>query len=251
MIELESVYAITLRELKTYLREKERIVSSLVSPLVWLLGFGIGLGSNVQISGVAYDQFIFPGILTMTVLFTSMFYGVYILWDRKQDYLRAVLVAPLSRSSLFIGKLLGGVAEALVAAILLLILGYFIGFQPTLFGAIAALAILALISVCMTSLGLFVGAKLSTPEGFQLVISMIIWPLFIFSGALFPLENLPSWLSLLTSLNPLAYGVDAVRGVLIGVHSFPILLDVSALALFAAVVIYLGTLSFGDLQTER
>ncbi len=248
---LEAIYAVWYRELKTYTREKERIVSGLISPLIWLLGFGFGLGSNVQLSGISYDKFIFPGVLTMTVLFASMFYGIYILWDRKQDYLRAVLVAPLSRSSLFIGKLIGGVTEAMVEAILLLMIGFFIGFQPTLASALLALFVLALISVCMTSLGLLVGAKLSTPEGFQLVISVLIWPLFIFSGALFPLSNLPGWLSLLTQLNPLTYGVDAVRGAIIGQATFPLWLDISALLIFAAAVIYAGILSFGDLQQEK
>jgi ABC-2 type transport system permease protein len=247
----EGAYAIWLRELKTYVREKERIISGLISPLIWLLGFGFGLGSSVSVSGTRYDQFIFPGILTMTVLFASMFYGIYILWDRKQDYLKAVLVAPISRSALFTGKLIGGVSEAMVEAVLLLIIGYFLGFQPTLAGAILALLVLTLISVCMTALGLLVGAKLSTPEGFQLVISILIWPLFIFSGALFPLSNLPSWLSLLTQLNPLTYGVDAVRGALIGQAAFPLYIDIAALLVFAAAVIYAGILSFGDLQQEK
>ncbi len=245
MSEIEGIYAVWLRELKVYTREKERVIASLVSPLLWIFAFGTGLGSAVtNIEGVNYRVYIYPGILVMTVLFPSLFYGLYVIWDRRLDFLKEVLVAPISRVSVFIGKVLGGCTTVMIQAIAIMIIGFFVGVPMSLDVFVKVLLILFLISIALVSLGLSIGANMKNPEGFMLVANFVMWPLFFFSGALFPLSNLPSWLLGATNINPITYGVDAVRGTVIGVQHFPILGDIGVLLLFSLFVIAIGALSF-------
>ena len=245
MSELEGIYAVWLREAKIYVREKERLVSAVISPLLWIFAFGAGVGSTVDvIQGYSYQVFIYPGIVVMTVLFTSLFYGVYIIWDRKLDFLKEVLVAPVSRASVFAGKMLGGATDAMVQVIFLLIIGLFINIPLTPLIVIKAFLMLLLISVAMVSIGLVIGSNLQSPEGFSLVINFVMWPMFFFSGALFPVSNLASWLSAATYINPLTYGVDALRGIILGINQFPIYYDVGIMLVFSAIMMGVGILSF-------
>ena len=245
MSELEGIYAVWLREAKIYVREKERLVSAVISPLLWIFAFGAGVGSTVDvIQGYSYQVFIYPGIVVMTVLFTSLFYGIYIIWDRKLDFLKEVLVAPVSRASVFAGKMLGGATDAMVQVIFLLIIGLFINIPLTPLIVIKAFLMLLLISVAMVSIGLVIGSNLQSPEGFSLVINFVMWPMFFFSGALFPVSNLASWLSAATYINPLTYGVDALRGIILGINQFPIYYDVGIMLVFSAIMTGVGILSF-------
>jgi ABC-2 type transport system permease protein len=180
----------------------------------------------------------------MTVLFASLFYGVYIIWDRKLDFLKEVLVAPVSRASVFAGKVLGGATDAMIQVVFLLIIGLFISVPLTPIVIINAFLMLLLISIAMVSIGLVIGANLKSPEGFTLVINFVMWPMFFFSGALFPVSNLSGWLSVVTFINPLTYGVDAVRGIILGPHQFPIFLDVAVMLLFSLIAMGIGVLSF-------
>ncbi|MCZ7384149.1 MAG: ABC transporter permease [Candidatus Methanoperedens sp.] len=247
MNELEGMYAVWLREAKIYVREKERLISSVISPLLWIFAFGAGVGSTVkEISGFSYQVFIYPGIAVMAVLFTSLFYGVYIIWDRKLDFLKEVLVAPVSRASVFAGKMLGGATDAMVQGVFLLIIGLFIRVPMTPLVLIQAFLMLLLISIAMVSIGLVIGANLNSPEGFGLVINFVMWPMFFFSGALFQVGNLPSWLESITYINPLTYGVDALRGIILGhgLNHFPIYYDAAIMLLFALLAMGVGVLSF-------
>ncbi len=247
MNELEGMYAVWLREAKIYVREKERLISSVISPLLWIFAFGAGVGSTVkEISGFSYQVFIYPGIAVMAVLFTSLFYGVYIIWDRKLDFLKEVLVAPVSRASVFAGKMLGGATDAMVQGVFLLIIGLFIRVPMTPLVLIQAFFMLLLISIAMVSIGLVIGANLNSPEGFGLVINFVMWPMFFFSGALFQVGNLPSWLEKITYINPLTYGVDALRGIILGhgLNHFPIYYDAAIMLLFALLAMGVGVLSF-------
>jgi ABC-2 type transport system permease protein len=243
--ELEGMYAVWLREAKIYIREKERLVSSVISPLLWIFVFGAGVGSTVkEIGGFPYQVFIYPGIAVMAVLFTSLFYGVYIIWDRKLDFLKEVLVAPVSRASVFAGKMLGGVTDAMIQGIFLLIIGIFIRVPMTPLVLIQAFLMLLLISIAMVSVGLVIGANLNSPEGFGLVINFVMWPMFFLSGALYLVGNLPSWLEGVTYVNPLTYGVDALRGIILGLNHFPIYYDAAIMLLFALLAMGAGILSF-------
>lgn len=244
MSEIEGMYAVWLREAKIYIREKERLVSAIISPLLWIFAFGAGLGSTVAIEGYNYQIFIYPGIMVMTVLFTSLFYGIYIIWDRKLDFLKEVLVAPVSRASVFAGKMFGGATDAMVQALFLLAIGVFIEVPLTLLIIIESFFMLLLISIAMVSIGLVIGANLKSPEGFNLVIGFVMWPMFFFSGALFPVRNLAPWLAAATFVNPLTYGVDALRGIVLGINQFPILLDIAIMLGFTGLMMGLGVLSF-------
>lgn len=245
MSEIEGIYAVWLREAKIYVREKERLISAVISPLLWIFGFGGGLGSTVEnISGYNYQVFIYPGIMVMTVLFTSLFYGVYIIWDRKLDFLKEVLVAPVSRASVFTGKMLGGATDAMVQVVYLIIIGFFINIPFTITVIIGGFLMLLLISIAMVSIGLVIGANLKSPEGFSLVINFVMWPMFFFSGALFPVKDLPPWLSTVIYINPLTYGVDAMKGIILGINQFPIAMDAGVLMMFAAIMMGIGVLSF-------
>ena len=244
MSEIEGIYAVWLREITIYMREKERLVSSVISPLLWIFAFGSGLGSHVSMEGYKYQVFIYPGIAVMAVLFTSLFYGVYIIWDRKMDFLKEVLVAPISRASVFSGKMLGGATDAMIQGSFILLIGFLlhVPLSPLIF--IESFLMLLLISIAMTSIGLVIGANMKSPEGFNLMIGFVLWPMFFFSGALFPVSGLAPWLLALTYVNPLTYGVDALRGIILGINKFPIYVDFAILVFFSALAMGAGVLSF-------
>lgn len=245
---LSGVYAVWLREAKVFFREKERVVSAIITPLLWILIFGAGLGSSVSIGGLNYQEFIFPGVVAMSVLFGSIFYGLYVIWDRKLDFLKEVLVAPIPRSAVFLGKMCGGMTDVLVQASVLLAIGVLLGMVPGPDRALLALGAAMAISMCMVSLGLIIGANMKSPEGFNLVMSFVMWPMFMLSGALFPVDRLPAYLSLPVQLNPLTYGVDLLRGIIIGTWQFGALADVTVLLLASAAFIAIGTKSFERMQ---
>jgi len=239
--EIGGIAAIWYREWKVFLRERSRIVASIINPILWLLVFGGGLGRNVSIPGTDYQAFIFPGILAQAVLFSSVFFGVYIVWDRKIDFLKEVLVAPMSRTSIFIGKVIGGATDSIIQSLILLALGagfgasgIIPGLHLTLLSFAAALLILALTTSSLVSVGLIIGAMMESPEGFQLVSSFLLFPTFFLSGALFPIDRLPAWLAPLVLIDPLTYSVDALRHVILGASHFPLGLD------FGIMVAFLG-----------
>jgi ABC-2 type transport system permease protein len=249
MGELTGLYAIWYREIKVFIREYSRLIGALVQPLMWLIIFGTGLGSIIStssISGSNYITFIFPGILAMTVLFGSLFFGMYIILDKRVDFLKEVLVAPLSRTTIFFGKVLGGSTDGIIQIIVLMILGsLFFGIHFTVLSVVASLVIIFLLMISIISLGLTIGSIMSSPEGFGLVTSFLIFPLFLLSGALFPVNNLPSWLHVFVSLNPVSYAVDALRSIVLGLPaSFGLPMDFGVLIGFAIVMIIIGTQAF-------
>jgi len=246
--ELHGVYAVWWREFKVFQREKSRVISSLVSPLMWLLLFGGGMGASVSVEGVNYQRFIYPGILTMAVLFGSVFFGLYIVWDKKLDVLKAVLVAPVSRVSIFFGKVLGGCTDVMIQASILLLLSFlFVPFNPL--GLLLALGILFITAIAMVSLGLAIGSMFESLEGFQVVSTFLVFPLFFLSGALYPInDQLPAWLHGVVLFNPLTYTVDGVRGALLGLNTFPIAADVAAISGFAVLMIFVGSAMFSRIK---
>jgi ABC-2 type transport system permease protein len=253
--EIGGIGAIWYREWKVFLREKSRIVASVVNPILWLLVFGGGLGRNVSIPGTEYQAFIFPGILAQAVLFSSIFFGVYIVWDRKIDFLKEVLVAPISRTAVFIGKVIGGATDAVVQSLILLGLGAALGaagiipgLHPKLLSFAAALPILAVTTAALVSVGLILGAMMESPEGFQLVSSFLLFPTFFLSGALFPLDRLPAWLAPLVVIDPLTYSVDALRHAILGSAHFPLGLDLAVMGGFLAIAVAMGSLAFGRMK---
>ncbi|MGQ9542486.1 MAG: ABC transporter permease [Candidatus Bathyarchaeia archaeon] len=245
---IEGVYALWLREFKVFMRERSRIVTSIFTPILWIFVFGGGLGSTIEVKGLNYQVYIYPGILAMSVLFSSVFFGVYIVWDRKIDILKEVLVAPLSRRTIFIGKVLGGCTDSMIQACVMLMISVGVGvyLSPSTF--LLALSILFLLALSLVSMGLIIGSLMESPEGFNMIVSFLVFPLFFFSGALFPLENLPLWLSTVTYIDPVTYGVDALRTVIIGVSNFPLYIDITVLTGFAAVMFTIGTEAFQHMK---
>lgn len=255
MNEIKGILAIWYREFKVFLREKSRIVASIVNPILWLLIFGGGLGASISIAGINYQTFIYPGILIQAVLFSSIFFGVYIVWDRKIDFLKEVLIAPISRTSIFIGKIIGGATDSLIQSLILLFIGIIfgsLGIIPGLhFGVFAffiALIILLITTTSMVSIGLIIGSRMESPEGFQLITSFLLFPIFFLSGALFPINKLPMWLAPFTFLDPLTYAVDGLRNVILGTSQFHLLFDFGIIIIFTIVVIFIGTFSFEKMK---
>jgi len=248
MSELEGLYALWYRELKVFSREKSRIVSSLFTPLLWIVVFGGGLGSAVSLGGINYQVFIFPGILTMTILFSSIFFGLYIVWDKRIDFFKEVLVAPLSRITIFAGKMLGGSIDALIQGCGMLLIGVLLGVNYTFLNLFFSLIFMFFLASAMVSLGLILGANMESVEGFQLISSFIVFPMFFFSGALFPIKDLPTYLLAFTVIDPVTYAVDGMRGTLLGTSTLPVTADLFLLMGFAAVMIAIGTWSFTRLK---
>ncbi len=248
MGELEGFYALWYREIKVFTREKSRIVSSLFTPLLWIVVFGGGLGSAVSLAGVNYQVFIFPGIIAMTILFSSVFFGLYIVWDKKIDFFKEVLVAPLSRTTIFAGKMVGGTIDALLQGCAMLVLGLVLGINYTILRVLFSFVFMFILASALVSLGLIIGSNMESVEGFQLIISFLVFPMFFFSGALFPLKNLPPYLMILTMLDPVTYAVDGLRGILLGSSQLPIALNLGVLAAFAVVMVGIGTWTFKRLK---
>ncbi len=247
MRELNAVIAVWRREFIVFRREVSRVISSIVSPLMWLLLFGAGIGGSVRVGDEGYQSFIFPGIVVMATLFTSTFYGVYIIWDRKIDVLKAVLVAPVSRVAIFFGKVLGGCTDAVLQAVVLLVIGlFFVSYTPL--GLLAALGIVLLTSIGFTALGLAIGAFFESLEGFQLIGTFVVFPLFFLSGALYPLEGVPGWLRVLSHADPVTYAVDALRTVMLGTSALSLPLDIAVLVAFAVATVLVGSVAFSRMK---
>ncbi len=242
------LYAMWLREVKVYMRERSRVVSSIFLPLMWLIVFGKGLGSTISIENISYDVFIYPGIIGMATLFGSLFFGVYIIWDKKVDFLKEVLVSPLSRTTIFLGKVLGGITDVLIQVTILLMLGPLLGVPMTLTKMALAYIVVITLAVAIVSIGLIIGSVMESPEGFGLIVTFVAYPLFFLSGALFPIENIPRWLEPFIYIDPLTYGVDALRQIILGQGRFPLSISYSILLGLAALMVYIGTIAFDRMK---
>lgn len=213
---LRGIYVIWLREVIRFRREPARLIGMVAQPLLYLLlvGNGIAHGFSLRAGGhVNYLGFMFPGIVAMSVLFTSMFSAMSIVWDREFGFLKEVLVSPVPRASIALGKAFGGGTIALLQGAILLLLAPLVGLKLGMGIYFELLAILALLSLALNGLGILVAIRLSTMQGFQVVMNFLVMPLFFLSGALYPLRGMPSWLSDLMKIDPLTYGVDAMRHV--------------------------------------
>jgi len=251
MSEVEGIYTIWLREAKRYVRYKSRIVTAIFTPLLWLLVFGMGLGSAMgggmfQNMPGGYQSFIYPGIISQTILFTCVMAGIGIIMDKQYGFLKEVMVAPLSRASIIFGKAIGISTGAIVQAIILLILSFIVHVRMTPEIFIGAIVVCTIISIGFSGLGLLIATFMDSMEGFNLVMSFVIMPIFLLSGALFPITNLPDWLSSIVYINPLTYGVDALRHIILAnYHSvIPLEISLAVITIFATAVILLAALVF-------
>ena len=244
------IFVLWLREVKRYLRSRPQIIASLGQPLLYLLVLGFGLSRVTQISGAAnYMQFVAPGVICMGILFTSIFSGIGLLWDRQFGFLKETLVAPVPRLQIMAGRTLGGATIAIIQGMLVLVVCMLVGFRPQGFAAIPqAFLFMALIAIVFSALGTAIGSTLRDMQGFQLIMNFLIMPIFFLSGALFPLSNLPTPLKVATRLDPLSYGVDGLRGAFIGLANIGVAFDVVVLGVLATAFLILGAWAFSRIQ---
>ena len=245
-----AIYILWLRELKRYVRSRVQIVVSLGQPCLYLLALGFGLGPVFRQAGHgSYLQFMAPGVIGMTVLFSSVFSGIAMLWDRQFGFLKETLVAPVPRIQIMLGRTLGGATVAIIQGSLILLICLIAGFRPHSWVAIpAAFLFVIMIAVVFAALGTAIGSVIKDMQGFQLGMNFLVMPIFFLSGALFPLANLPAFMAVLTRLDPLTYGVDGLRGVLINTWHFNAAFDLSILAMIAAVFVTAGAYLFSKIE---
>jgi ABC-2 type transport system permease protein len=247
---MSAIYILWLRELKKYSRSRTQIVASLGQPLLYLLVLGFGFGPVFQkAGGGSYLQFVAPGVIGMVVLFTSVFSGIALLWDRQFGFLKETLVAPVPRILVMIGRTLGGATVSMLQGTLMVIVCLIAGFRPTSLALVpVAILFMLLIATVFAALGVAIGSSLQDMQGFQLIMNFLVMPIFFLSGALFPLNNLPKALAFVTRLDPLSYGVDGLRGALIGVTHFGLATDLTVLAVVALALLYLGAWRFSKIE---
>jgi ABC-2 type transport system permease protein len=267
----QAVYIIWYRDLLRFWRDRTRLAASLAQPLLYLLIFGVGLSSSLARgslggSGVPqsfdYIQFVYPGILGMAVLFTAIFSAMSVVWDREFGFMREILVAPISRSAVALGKALGGATQATIQGVVMLIFAPFVGVHLTWLSVLEVIPLLFVLAFSLTCFGVAVSARMRTMQGFQVMMNFLMMPMFFLSGSLFPLTGLPAWMTVLTRFDPVAYGIAPVRSailggtglpqplvdhfsaVTIGNHAVPVLLDVAILLGFGAVMLAIAMRSF-------
>jgi ABC-2 type transport system permease protein len=214
---LRVIYVIWLRELKAFVREKGRIIGMIGQPLLYLLIVGQGIASGMSLNRSAdfdYLKYIYPGIIGMSVLFTSIFSALSIIWDREFGFLKEVLVAPVPRSAVALGKICGGATIAMMQSAILIALAPFVGVTLSVLVVLQLFLVCFLISFAVTSLGVLIAARMRSMQGFQMLMNFLIMPLYFLSGAMFPLVSAPRWMQTLMRINPLTYGVDALRNVI-------------------------------------
>ena len=246
---MSAIYILWLRELKRYVRSRVQIVASLGQPLLYLLVLGFGLGPIFSQAGRGnYLQFMAPGVVSMTILFSSVFSGIAMLWDRQFGFLKETLVAPVPRIQIMIGRTLGGATVAVIQGSLIFAACLIAGFRPHLAAIPGALLVMLLIALVFSALGTAFGSVLQDMQGFQLIMNFMVLPIFFLSGALYPLENLPTVLHVITRIDPLSYGVDALRGTLIGQWQFSLATDLGLLCLIATAFLALGAYLFSKIQ---
>ncbi len=243
-IELAKVYAVWLREVKRYTNSKSRMVSSLGMPLLFLVALGGGFSAPVP--GFNYGSFILPGILAMTVLFTSVFAGVSIIWDREFGFLKEMLAAPASRQTIVIGRTLGGATTAIVQGLMILALGFvFTGTPiPPVENLLGILMLMVVMSSSLVAFGIAIASVVQEVETFQLVMNLIVMPLIFLSNALFPVDKMPAWLQDVSRINPISYSVDGLRTLMIGTGSFSLGTDFAVAFAGLAVMIIAASYLF-------
>lgn len=247
---MSAIYILWLREIKRYLRSRVQIVASLGQPLLYLLVLGFGMGPVFQRAGNgSYLQFVAPGVIGMTVLFSSIFSGLGLLWDRQFGFLKETLVAPVPRLQIMIGRTLGGATVAVIQGLLVAVVCVIAGFRPVNLAMIPlALIFMLLIAAVFAALGVAIGSSLQDMQGFQLIMNFLVLPIFFLSGALFPLTGLPKALAWATSADPLSYGVDGMRAVLLNNGHYGATLDVEVLLVVACVLLVFGAYRFSKIE---
>ena len=244
------IYVLWLREVKKYLRSRAQIIASIGQPLMYLAVLGFGLGPIFRKAGEgSYLQFMAPGVIGMTVLFTAMFSGIAMLWDRQFGFLKETLVAPVPRVQVMLGRTLGGATVAVIQGSIIFVVTLIVGFRPaSILAVVMAFLLIALIAIVFAALATAIGSSIKEMQGFQLVMNFLVMPLWFLSGALYPLSGLPAALAVLTRVDPLTYGIDGVRGTMIGASHFGVSFDVLVLLVIGVLFVIAGAWRFSKLE---
>ncbi|MBW7944110.1 ABC transporter permease [Patescibacteria group bacterium] len=247
---MRTIYILWLRQLKRYTRSRSRIIGSLGQPLLFLFAFGFGFSPIYQRAGGGnYIAFLAPGIIAQGILFTAIFAGIELIWDRQFGFLKETLVAPVSRLEIMIGRTLGGATIATLQGVIIFFLTLLAGFRPANWWLLLpAVAFMFLIATLFTALGTAIASTMSDFQGFQLIMNFLIMPLFFLSGALFPLDGIPPVLAAIASFNPLSYGVDGLRGVLLNATHFGMGRDIAVLSALTVLVLLIGNYLFSKIE---
>ena len=247
---MNTIYILWLRQLKRYFRSRARLVGSLGQPLLFLVAMGFGFGPIYQRAGGGnYLEFLGPGVISMGILFTAIFSGIEIIWDKQFGFLKETLVAPVSRLHIMIGRTLGGATIATIQGLVVFGLALLVGFRPHQWALFpVALLFMMLIALFFTALGTAIASVLDDMQGFQLIMNFLVMPFFFFSGALFPLNGLPKVLTIVASINPLSYGVDGIRSSLTTVAHFGMASDIVILGIATGVILMIGSYLFSKIE---
>ncbi|MGH7203358.1 MAG: ABC transporter permease [Candidatus Levyibacteriota bacterium] len=246
---MQAIYILWLRELKRYSRSRSRMIGSLGQPILFLLALGFGLGPIFAKAGQGnYFQFLGPGIISMSILFTAIFAGIQVIWDKQFGILKETLVAPVPRFHIMLGKTFGGATLAVLQGTIVLILAMLFGFRPDFALLPLTYLYMILIALFFTALGISIASALEDINGFQIIMNFLVQPTFFLSGALFPLQNLPSAINIITRIDPLTYGVDGIRGTLTGVTHFGLVTDVTILIILVGTILAIGASLFSRIE---
>ena len=256
MSEIRGFYTLWLREVKRFQRDRTRLVTSFVQPLLWLVIFAAAFSTRFTLpSNLNYQQVILPGIVGQTLLFTAMFMGINVIWDKQFGFMKEILVSPVSRLTIFLGKMVGDSTDAFFQGIIVVVIGLAIGIKINPITVLIALPIMMLVTFGLVSIGLVIASFMGNLEGFGAIQTFVNLPLFFLSGALFPLRggSLPSWLTAVAAWNPLTYGVDAFRHVMLGaawapLQIQPLWVDIGVVAFFDMLMIVVGTWAFTKMK---
>jgi ABC-2 type transport system permease protein len=251
MIETRAVYVIVAREYKKFLREKSRLFSAIARPLLWLFLIGGGMSRLVPAEeGVSYTQFIFPGILGMTILFSSIFSSISIIWDKEFGFMKEILVAPISRFSIVIGKATSGMLLSTTQAVIILALFPFVGLELGLLQIVWIILVCMVLSFAIAAFGILLASFYDSYESFSVIMNFIVMPMFFLSGAMYPVKLLPDILRILAKFNPLTYGIDALKNIIFPLETgrmgadFPLVMDLAIIVAAAVIFVLIGGKTF-------
>lgn len=238
--DLEVIYGIWLRDVKKFWRERSRLLGGIARPVLWLLILGSSLrpvvGNTSLTGGHDYTQYIFPGVMCLTLIFASMQSAMSIIWDREFGFLKEVLAAPVSRLAIILGKILGGATQATLQGVITLCFAPLIGLWPSPLMIVEIVVIMFVVSFALTALGVVIASRMSSFEGFGTISNFVVMPMYFLSGAIYPTSSAPDWMKPLIAINPLSYGVDALRHITIDTGVFTFAFDVGFLLVFTVVV---------------
>lgn len=245
MVDVAALQMIWLRDLIRASRDRTQLLGAVARPILWLLIMGVGLGSSFpQVGGVPYLAFIFPGIIALNIIFASFLSAISIIWDREFGFLKEILVAPISRASIAVGKAASGSTVATLQGALVMAFAPLVHIPLTGGQILLAVPVMWLMAFASTAMGILIASRMTSFEGFGTIANFVIMPLFLLSGAVFPLTAAPPWLQGLARANPFTYGVDLLRGIFSGVLHYPVWVDLAVLAGAAAMFLALAVLAF-------